>query len=200
MRNGLAYQRPDTIPAIDLINAGTSSQIAAAADLMRAFVDWQHVRHADHRERLDAYFDPDGFERELARLPQPFEWPGGRLLLAYVDGEAAGVIGLKPLEGLCCEMKRLFVKPEFHGLGLGRLLASRLIEEAAEIGYTAMRLETGPLQNEAQGLYAAMEFRRISPYRQLPDCLRDWLICMERPLGASIFSAPFAEPQIASFA
>lgn len=200
MRNGLAGQRPGEIPSIDLIDARSPSQIAAAADLMRAFVSWQHVRHAEHRERLDAYFDPDGFERELARLPSPFEWPGGRLLLAYVDGKAAGVIGLKPLEDLRCEMKRLFVKPEFHGLGLGRLLASRLIEEATAIGYHTMRLETGPLQNEAQGLYGALGFRRITPYRSLPDCLRDWLICMERPLGPIMHRAHPPELQIAAFA
>ena len=80
-------------------------------------------------------------------------------------------------------MKRLYLKPEYHGLGLGRMLVSRLIEEASAIGYTSMRLETGPLQLEAQGLYAALGFRRIPPYRRLPECLRDWLICMERPLA-----------------
>ena len=175
---------------VDLVEVLTKSQLAAAAELMRAFVGWQHVRHAEHRERLDAYFDPNGFEEELARLPQPFERPGGLLLLATVDGDPASCIALKPLGNRVCEMKRLYLRPEYHGLGIGRLLVSRLIEEADAIGYSAMRLETGPLQVEAQGLYAAFGFRRIPPYRSLPDCLHDWLICMERPLGTATAARP----------
>jgi hypothetical protein len=53
-----------------------------------------------------------------------------------------------------------------------------------------MVLETGPLQVEAQKLYASFGFRRIQPYRNLPDCLRDWLICMERPLRAATTTRP----------
>lgn len=171
--------------AISIVDAQGSSQLASAAELMREFVSWQHVRHGEHRERLEAYFDPNGFEDELARLPDPFQRPDGALLLATVDGEPAGCIALKPLGARVCEMKRLYLKPEFHGLGIGRLLVSRLIEEASAIGYASMRLETGPLQHEAQGLYAAFGFRRIAPYRNLPDCLRNWLICMERLLATA---------------
>jgi len=170
---------------VRLIDAKTPAQLAAAAELMRAFVSWQHVRHAEHRERIDAYFDPDGFDDELARLPEPYEHPGGALLLAKVGSDFAGCIALKPLGDGACEMKRLYLKPEYHGLGIGRRLVSRLIEEATAIGYTMMRLETGPLQLEAQALYADFGFRRILPYRSLPDCLRDWVICMERPLTAT---------------
>jgi len=174
--------KPSDALEIRVVEAQTPAQLAAAAELMRAFVSWQHVRHADNRDRIDAYFDPAGFEDELARLPEPFERPDGALLLAEVDGEVAGCIALKALGDRACEMKRLYLKPEYHGLGLGRLLVSRLIEEANAIGYSSMRLETGPLQVEAQGLYAGFGFRRIPPYRPLPDCLRDWVICMERPL------------------
>jgi GNAT superfamily N-acetyltransferase len=168
---------------VRLIEARTKAQVAAAAELMRAFVSWQYVRHAEHHERLNAYFDPAAFEDELARLPAPFERPAGTLILALVDGDPAGCIALKPLGDRICEMKRLYLKPEYHGLGVGRLLVSQVIEEAAAIGYTSMRLETGPLQVEAQCLYADLGFRRIPPYRGLPDCLRDWLVCMERPLA-----------------
>lgn len=169
---------------VSLAEVQNASEIAAAAELMRAFVDWARVRYVHDGERLDAYFNPDGFEEELARLPAPFEAPAGRLLLASVDGDPAGCIAFKPLGNGVCEMKRLYLKPEYHGLGIGRLLVTRLIQVATEIGYKSMLLETGPLQVEAQKLYAAFGFRRIAPYRSLPDCLRDWLICMERPLGS----------------
>ena len=182
----LAYVQPTAsrdAPQVSLVEARSPSDFAAAADLMRAFVGWQHVRHADNRDRIDAYFNPEGFEDELARLPEPFVRPGGTLLVAKFRGEIAGCIALKDLGDRVCEMKRLYLKPEYHGLGLGRMLVSRLIEEATAMGHTSMRLETGPLQFEAQGLYAAFGFRCIRPYRHLPDCLRDWVICMERPLA-----------------
>lgn len=194
---------PDTVDrarAVRVADAQSPSQIASAAELMREFVGWQHVRHGEHPERLAAYFDPTGFEEELANLPAPYQRPNGALLLATVDGEPAGCIALKPLAGGFCEMKRLYLKPEFHGLGIGRLLVSRLIDQASVIGYSSMRLETGPLQHEAQGLYAGFGFRRIPPYRDLPDCLRDWLICMERPLGAGDVAAPRPRLRLAASA
>lgn len=186
MHNGHAYVHPtrsSRAEEIHVIEAQTPAELAAVADLMRAFVSWQHVRHADNRDRIDAYFNPGGFEEELARLPEPFARPRGALLIARVRGDVAGCIALKDLGDGVCEMKRLYLKPEYHGLGLGRLLVARLIEEASAIGYISMRLETGPLQFEAQGLYTAFGFTPIRPYHQLPDCLRDWVICMERPLA-----------------
>lgn len=172
--------------AIEVADARTQNDLAAAADLMRAFVRWQHVRHGDHLERLNAYFEPGQFESELARLPGPYARPQGRLLLAKVGGEPAGCIALKPLGAHGCEMKRLYVDPQYQGLGLGRLLATHLIEEAESLGYESMLLETGPLQREAIGLYSALGFTRIRPYRALPECLRDWLVCMERPLSRAL--------------
>jgi GNAT superfamily N-acetyltransferase len=198
MRSALSHFDPiEDDRTVSLVAVQTPAQLAAAAELMRAFVCWQHVRHGEHRERLDVYFDPIGFEEELARLPKPYDRPGGTLLLATVGGNPAGCIALKSLDDRSCEMKRLYLKPEYHGLGIGRLLVSRLIEEASAIGYTSMLLETGPLQVEALGLYAALGFRRVASYRHLPDCLRDWLICMERPLCALAASPAGPPPRLA---
>ena len=176
-------QLPPQAPEVCISEVKTSPQIHAVAELMREFVSWQNVRHAGHREQLDAYFDPEAFEKDLARLPAPFEPPPGKLLLASVGHNPAACVGLKPLGDGICEMKRLYLRPEYHGLGVGRALVTRLIEAASEIGYSSMRLETGPLQVEAQRLYEAVGFRRIPAYRSLPECLAGWLICMERPLA-----------------
>lgn len=189
-------QPPDADREVSLAEVQTPFEIAAAAELMRAFVDWARVRYADDSERLDAYFNPDGFEEELASLPRPFEAPAGRILLASVDGVPAGCIAVRDLGDGICEMKRLYLRPECHGLGIGRMLVERLIEVATDIGYTSMRLETGPLQVEAQKLYASLRFHRIRPYRDLPACLRDWLICMERPLGTCTAGQP---PRLVGF-
>src|SRR5262245_38124583 len=82
------------------------------------------------------------FEEELEQLPGLYGWPNGRLILCEVDGKSAACIALKPLEPGVCELKRLFVRPEFRGKGLGKKLAEHVIHEAREIGYSTMRLDT----------------------------------------------------------
>jgi ribosomal protein S18 acetylase RimI-like enzyme len=115
-----------------------------------------------------------GFDQELAGLPGRYARPDGRLLLAEVDGQTAGCVGLRPLESEICEMKRLFVRPEFRGMRLGRLLAERVITEAREIGYTRMRLDTiASIMVDAVGLYRQLGFVEIPPYcaNPIPDAL-----------------------------
>ena len=109
------------------------------------------------------------FDQEFAALPGKYASPRGRLFLAEVDGKAAGCIALRPLETGVCEMKRLFIRPEFRGLKLGRQLVEVLIAEAKEIGYHAMRLDTidGKMQAAIE-LYRSVGFQEITPYAANP--------------------------------
>jgi GNAT superfamily N-acetyltransferase len=115
---------------------------------------------------LDLCFQ--NFSAELAALPGDYAPPAGRLLLALHDARPAGCIALRRIEGEICEMKRLFVRPEFQSLKVGRALAERVIAEARDIGYTRMRLDTLPMMTRAHSLYAALGFREIPPYRENP--------------------------------
>ncbi len=109
------------------------------------------------------------FDQELATLPGDYAPPEGRLLLAEYEGQLAGCIALHKLEPGICEMKRLYLRPQFRGKGLGRRLAEHLIAEARLAGYQHMRLDTvEPVMQDAVGMYRKLGFREIQPYRQNP--------------------------------
>jgi carbonic anhydrase len=105
------------------------------------------------------------FEQELRDLPGAYAAPRGRLMLARVDGSAAGCVALKPLDGHTCEMKRLYVRPPFRGRRLGRALVSRMIDEARAAAYQSIRLDTiAGAMDPAIALYRSMNFREIPAY------------------------------------
>ena len=109
-----------------------------------------------------------GFEQELAGLPGAYAPPSGRLLLAVDGDRPAGCIALRPLGDDGCEMKRLYVRPEFRGRRVGRLLAERVLAEARAIGYARMRLDTLPSMKEAIPMYRSLGFAEIAPYYANP--------------------------------
>jgi putative acetyltransferase len=123
----------------------------------------------DYARMLDVDLCFQGFEEELARLPAPYAPPDGALLLARDGtGMALGVIALKPLAPDVGEIKRLYVKPEGRGMGLGKALATAILEEARRIGYAELKLDTLPKLEGAISLYRGLGFTRIPPYGSHP--------------------------------
>jgi putative acetyltransferase len=123
----------------------------------------------EYARSLDFDLCFQNFDKELGELPGEYAPPQGRLILCRFNGAAAGCIALKSLGGDICEMKRLFVRPQFRGKGLGMVLGGRIVEEARHIGYKAMRLDTIAGKMEpAIALYRSLGFREIPPYYDNP--------------------------------
>lgn len=113
-----------------------------------------------------------GFEQELADLPGDYAAPRGALLLAWVDGALAGCCAIRPLDSSdyadAAEMKRLYVRPAFRGLGLGRSLAEACLDAARQAGYACVLLDTLSDMEAARALYEDLGFEEVPPYYHNP--------------------------------
>lgn len=126
----------------------------------------------EYQQSLDVDLCFQGFEQELQELPGEYAPPLGALLLATVDGEAAGCCALRPLVNTdhvnACEMKRLYVRRAFRGFGLGRQLAERIMDLARQAGYGCVLLDTLDDMESARALYEDLGFVEIAPYYHNP--------------------------------
>jgi ribosomal protein S18 acetylase RimI-like enzyme len=112
------------------------------------------------------------FETELHQLPGEYAPPRGALLLAMVNDELAGCCALRPLDSAdspnAAEMKRLYVRPAFRRLGLGRLLAEGILDAARQCDYSCVLLDTLDEMESARALYEDLGFEETPPYYHNP--------------------------------
>ena len=140
------------------IQAQSAEEIGAVRELLHEYVTALEI---------DLCFQ--NFGGELKGLPGEYAPPSGRLLLLVENDQIAGCIALRQIGMGLCEMKRLYVRPEFQGKGFGRALAERLITEARDIGYKQMRLDTLPgKMDHAIALYHSLGFKQIPAYYDNP--------------------------------
>jgi ribosomal protein S18 acetylase RimI-like enzyme len=148
------------VPATTTIIAVTSADDPRVAEARTLLLEYAGS--------LDVDLSFQDFDQELSDFPASYLPPTGALLLATRDDRLAGSIALRGLETDICEMKRLYVRPEFRGLGVGRDLAAAVIDTARDLSYRTMRLDTLPGMDDAQRLYRTLGFREIAAYYENP--------------------------------
>ncbi len=153
----------------DIITAATAEDYKQARELLREY-------------QLDVKVEMcfQGFEDELGELEHVYGPPGGALLLVRQGGRTAGCVALKDLGSGTCEINRLFLRPGFRGMGLGRICAEQAVQTARGMDYSVVRLHTLPIMREALALYRSMGFTEIAAYG---DCSVEGAVFMEMDLG-----------------
>jgi GNAT superfamily N-acetyltransferase len=139
------------------IQAASDADIPDVQRLFREYAAWVGV---------DLSFQD--FDRELAELPGDYVPQAGVLFVARVDGRLAGCVAAHRWRAGVCEMKRLFVRDGFRGSGCGRALVESVIAWARNAGYRRLLLDTLPVMEQAQRLYARLGFREVAAYRPNP--------------------------------
>ena len=137
------------------------------AEILSLFTEYTQML-VSHDPSFQIYLDIQHYEYELRNLEAKYGRPEGRLYLALWDGEAAGCIALRKLDGQRCEMKRLYVRPAFRGHKIGDALVDRVLQDAKAIGYRHMLLDTLPFLESAVHMYQKRGFYEIPRYNDSP--------------------------------
>jgi ribosomal protein S18 acetylase RimI-like enzyme len=153
----MIQSRDENDPKIKIMQVESEEQLAYIRELFK-----------EYAESLGFDLDFQNFEKEFSELPGEYAPPYGCLLLALYGEKIAGCIALRKFNTGICEMKRLYVRPEFRGKGIGKRLSTTIIKKAREIGYRVMRIDTIPTMTEANTLYKMLGFKKIAPYRYNP--------------------------------
>lgn len=148
-------------PSVELLPALTPSDIEQV-----------HAIFLEYAQSLKVDLCFQNFEEELRQLPGEYAEPRGALLLAQVNGKIAGCCALRPLDSSdhsnAAEMKRLYVRPAFRGLGLGRQLAEAILDAARRAGYGCVLLDTLDDMEAARALYEDLGFQEVPPFYHNP--------------------------------
>ena len=147
---------------------------------------WEYLQWANGKlnEEYDVNFDIEStIEADMQSL-EMFMPPEGCLLIGMVDALPVGIACLKYLSPGVGEIKRMYVRPGHRRLGLGRSLLNQLLDEAAEIGYQRVRLDSNRFMKQAHHLYKSVGFSEIDPYEgsEIPQEFQEHWIFMEMKL------------------
>ena len=146
MENNVAYGKLET-----------DEEINSAKELILEYIKWLN---------FDLCFQ--NIDDELENFPEKYKSPDGEFIIAKENDSVIGCVALKKLENKTCEMKRLFVKEEYKGKGIGQKLVEIILKEAKTRNYEKMRLDTLDTMEAALNIYRNNGFYEIEPYYKNP--------------------------------
>jgi len=167
---------------LEILPAESAMQYQQVRELLVEHIAWDTSQVSqlglDGQEALDFYY-ASGDEV----LPGVYAPPEGRMLLATYSAKAAGCGAFHRMTQDACEMKRLYVRPEFRRMQIGRQLTQTLIVAAKEAGYVVMRLETTTFMDKAIAMYSSLGFKTCQPYYAIPESFRAITVFMQLNLA-----------------
>ncbi len=169
--------------AVTIREASSPLEVAAFGGLISEYVAWCRERYKNEPWLVEMAFSHQGLDAELLKLSDLYGPPNGRMLVAEDALELLGGVAYKHVDDDTCEMKRLFVRTNANGRGLGRKLCTALMQTAAQDGYTTMRLDTSRDMVEAIGLYRTLGFKDVAPFIEYPGRMRPMMVFMERTIA-----------------
>ena len=147
--------------AINIFQVHSEKDVKIVRELFWEYLTWANdMNDQAFGIRLDI---ATMLDEDMANL-EKFMPPHGRLLLSESIGFAAGCICLKKLSASIGELKRLYVRPAYRGKGIGKKMVEKVLDEARQIGYETIRLDSTKYMTEAHNLYRSFGFQEIEPY------------------------------------
>lgn len=166
---------------LQIISANRNQHAQPIRELFWEYLQWANAKV---EENFGVSFDIAAMLEEDMSTLSKFMPPGGRLLLGSVEDQLMGLACLKALTNSIGEIKRMYVRPQARKRGLGRALLNELLEQAHQIGYERIRLDSARFMTEAHQLYRTSGFREIEAYEgsQIPKEFQNHWLFMERDL------------------
>lgn len=170
---------------IKIIPAYSGEALEHAVMISQRYVDWMLDEIQVNYPELDIAEFKSEHEYDDVRDKFPGEHipPHGNLLVAMNDGQPAGCIALGKLSETICELRALYVLPEFRGLGIGRELVEAILHDAKNRGYLYARLDTLRFMEGALNLYRSFGFYEIEPYLEMSESLKQYIRFLEFKLS-----------------
>jgi GNAT superfamily N-acetyltransferase len=166
---------------IQVVPAYSGERLQDAIALSQEYVTWMVATIREKYPDLDIgeFKSEHEYDDGYKKFPGVHVPPYGRLYVALNNDEASGCIALGKLSNTICEMRTLFVRPAYRGMGVGKTLVDTVIHDAREIGYRQMRLDTLGFMDGALRLYRSLGFRDIAPYIEVSDSLKQHICFLE---------------------
>lgn len=166
----------------------TDKQKKHVQELFLEYYTWAVARN---KEEYGLVFDaggPQAMVEGYMKSIDEFLPPSGGLILAYIDEQPAGVGCMRMLDNGICEIKRMYVKPEYRGKGIGRALLQEQINRARQHNVSIIRLDSSRFMTTAHSLYRSVGFKDIEPYKgsEIPAEMQKYWVFMELKLNSTM--------------